>query len=239
MLRAHHLGLMPYRGAWALQERLRGERAAGAIPDTLLLCEHPPVFTVGRQDCRADWRASDTEITEAGIEMVQVNRGGRITYHGPGQLVGYFIVDLRGRGYGVREFVGRIEALVMRTLADFGVPAERDPRYPGVWVRGHDHLQKIAAIGLHISRGITQHGFALNVAPEMRHYRYIVPCGIADREVTSLKQLLGPACPTIGAVATAVVEKLPALFEGPYAASNVGRGPVVLTVPADSSCAGR
>lgn len=201
MIDIRQLGPIPYREAWALQEELRAARTQGMIPDTLLLCEHPPVFTVGRQECRADWRATFDTIARAGIEVIQVNRGGRITYHGPGQLVGYFIVDVRARAVGIRDFVTAIEALLIRTLHRFGVVGTRDARYPGVWVG----TEKVAAIGLHVSRGITQHGFALNVAPRLDAYAYILPCGIPDRGVTSLARLLDGRAPSMEQVTAAVV----------------------------------
>lgn len=194
------LGMMPYREAWELQEELRAARAQGMIPDTLLLCEHPPVFTIGRRDCRADWRATFETIARAGIEVIQVNRGGRITYHGPGQLVGYCIVDLPARRMGIRDFVTAIESLLIRTLHRFGVDGARDATYPGVWVGA----EKIAAIGLHVRRGVTLHGFALNVSPRMEAYAYIVPCGLHDRGVTSLARVLKERTPSMEQVTAAV-----------------------------------
>ncbi|MBI2345887.1 MAG: lipoyl(octanoyl) transferase LipB [Deltaproteobacteria bacterium] len=208
MIQISRLGMVPYLTAWDLQERLRADRATDLIPDTLILCEHPPVFTVGRQDCRVDWLAAPETIAQAGIDVVQVNRGGRITYHGPGQLVGYFIFDLRALAIGVRAFVTMIETLLIETLASLGIEGHRDPAHPGVWV-GRD---KIAAIGLHISRGITQHGFALNVRTDLEHYRYIVPCGIRDRGVTSMECCLGRNTPPMTEAIDAVARVTARVF---------------------------
>jgi lipoyl(octanoyl) transferase len=191
VIRLHDLGMVPYREAWRLQEDLRTQRLRDAIPDTLLLCEHPPVFTVGRQDCRADWRASFETIRAAGIDVVESNRGGRITYHGPGQIVGYWIVDLRARDCGIRDFVRKIEQILIDAVATFGVTAARDPINPGIWV-GPD---KLGAIGLHVRGGVTQHGFALNHTTALADYQYIIPCGLADRGVTTLERLLGDSTP--------------------------------------------
>lgn len=181
-----HKGCVPFREAFALQESLHVQRLLGKIPDTLLLLEHPPVLTTGRQDVATDWLLSQDDIRARGIEIVQTNRGGRITYHGPGQLVGYFICNLTARQVGVADFVRWIENGLIEVLAGYGVNAHRDPKHPGVWV-GND---KIAAIGLHVSHGVTLHGFALNVTTNLTPYSYCIPCGITDRGVTRLATLL-------------------------------------------------
>lgn len=209
MIAIEEWGLIPYHEAWRAQEALRAARAEHRIPDTFILCEHPPVFTLGRQDCVADFLAPRETIGAAGIEMVQVNRGGRITYHGPGQIVGYFIVDLTERAIGIRDFVHRIESLLIETVANFGVTAQRDAINPGIWVGRN----KLGAIGLHVSRGITQHGFALNVNPDLSHYQYIVPCGIADRGVTSLQQLCGTTVPSRNAVRNQLIASCEKIFQ--------------------------
>lgn len=227
MLAIRSLGRLPYRQVWELQEQLRQERAGGIIPDTLLLCEHPPVFTIGRQDCRTDWKATWECIAQAGIEVVQVNRGGRITYHGPGQLVGYFIVDLHARQCRIHDFVTWIENLLIATLARFDVRGRRDPAYPGVWVA----MMKVAAIGLHVSRGVTQHGFALNVAPDLTHYQYIVPCGIQGRGVTSLAEILTAPIPTLEVVSDLLGNLARQLFQ---TASKVGFSPASFGVAGTS-----
>ncbi len=208
MIECVDLGLINYNKAWEIQETLRGERERGEIPDRVLLLEHPPIFTLGKRVCEGDILSTKELIAADGIDVIKTNRGGRATYHGPGQLVGYFICSVsemarrsspsplwgEGQGEGdrgVKRFVFLIEELLIRVLADFGIQSNRDPVHPGVWV-GRD---KIAAIGLHVSRGITQHGFALNVSCDLSHYRHIVPCGIKNRGVTSIKQLLGKAPP--------------------------------------------
>lgn len=228
MIQHEDWGLIPYREAWDRQEALRAARANDDCPDTIIWCEHPRVFTTGRQDCRADWRASFAAIERAGIEIVSTNRGGRITYHGPGQLVGYFIMDLRARGIGVREFVRQIEALLIQAIAKFGVAATRDPIHPGVWVGS----EKVAALGLHVSRGITQHGFALNYAPQLADYHYIVPCGIADRGVTSLAALTGVA-PARPAVCATIERAAAQIFQDPL----VPASPASKVSPAAASAA--
>lgn len=234
MLTIHDWGTIPYRLAWERQEALRQQRLSGAIGDTLILCEHPPVFTTGRQDCTADWRADAETIARAGIDVVSTNRGGRVTYHGPGQLVGYCIVDLNARRLGVREFVHQIEALLIQTLADFDIVATRDCEHPGVWV-GAD---KVAAVGLHISHGVTMHGFALNYAPRLADYQYIVPCGIHDHGVTSIAALRGGTAPARATVVAAVQRWSAEIFsesraENYSAASNIG--PATST-PVDCGC---
>jgi lipoyl(octanoyl) transferase len=180
-----HKGCVPYLDAFALQESLHAARSNGEIPDTLILLEHSPVFTTGRQDVASDWLVSHDEIRARGIDIVSTNRGGRITYHGPGQLVGYFICDLQARQIGIADFVYWIESCLIEILSRYGITAHRDPAHPGVWV-GRD---KIAAIGLNVRRFVTLHGFALNVTTDMTPYSYCVPCGIIDRGVTRLETL--------------------------------------------------
>lgn len=219
MIAYHDWGTIAYQEAWSAQEALRRARAAQHIPDSFIVCEHPPVFTLGRQDCQTDFRVPRATIEAAGIEIVQANRGGRITYHGPGQLVGYFIFDLSARHLGVRDFVRRIESVLIATVRAFGVNADRDPRNPGIWV-GHN---KLGAIGLHVRRGITQHGFALNLNPDLTHYRYIIPCGIADRGITSLAKIRGAHTPSRAQVCQQVRATLAAVFyERGSIAENVG-----------------
>lgn len=205
MIECVDLGLISYTEAWGIQEELRARRERGDICDRLLLLEHPPVLTLGKRECEEDIVSSPEAIAADGIGIVKANRGGRITYHGPGQLVGYFIFDVAD--VGVKRFVCLIEELLIQLLSDFGIQSHRDGEHPGVWV-GRD---KIAAIGLHVSRGITQHGFSLNVDPDLSHYRHIVPCGIRGRGVTSMKMLMG-TCPAMDAVRTTLKTKLDGLF---------------------------
>ncbi len=191
-----YLGRVGYRSALALQQQLVALRRSGRVPDLLLLLEHPPVLTLGRNAGREHVLLSDDVLRARGVELVETNRGGDVTYHGPGQLVGYPIVDLRGpiRAAGKRlgpvDFVRRMEEVLIRTTADYGVATERVAGRTGVWTKANDLVaeKKIAAIGIHVSMGITSHGFALNVTTDLRDFAWIVPCGIADRGVTSLEQ---------------------------------------------------
>ena len=189
-------GRMPYADGLALQRRLIAARKAAAIGDVLLLLEHPPVLTLGRNATRANILATDAVLAQRGVEVHEVNRGGDVTYHGPGQLVGYPIVDLRGDLPGKRgphlgpvDYVRLLEEVLIRSCADFGVMAQRICRRTGVWTVGGGSVveKKIAAIGVHVSQGVTSHGFALNVTTDLRDFAWIVPCGISDREVTSLE----------------------------------------------------
>jgi lipoyl(octanoyl) transferase len=170
-------------------------RKAGEIPDALLLLEHPPVITLGRNARRDHVLASDEVLAQRGVELYECDRGGDVTYHGPGQLVGYPIFDLRqlrspedaGKALGAVAFVRRLEEVLIRTCGEFGVPATRVAGLTGVWT-DQPEPEKIAAIGIHISRGVTSHGFAINVATAMDDFRLIVPCGLHGRTVTSLER---------------------------------------------------
>ncbi|MCU1313807.1 MAG: lipoyl(octanoyl) transferase LipB [Acidobacteriaceae bacterium] len=188
-------GRVGYREALELQRRLVDLRRAGTIHDVLLLVEHSPVLTLGRNAGREHVLLSETDLRARGAELVETNRGGDVTYHGPGQLVGYPIFDLRGpirvasKRLGPVDFVRQIEEALIRTTADYGVVTERVAGRTGVWTRPSGTLpeKKIAAIGIHVSMGITSHGFALNVTTDLKDFQWIVPCGIADRSVTSLE----------------------------------------------------
>ena len=180
-----------YRETLTLQEDLHARRASGGIPDTLLLLEHRPVYTLGRSAQEASVLASDEWLAREGIERVETTRGGDVTYHGPGQLVGYPIVHLGEAGLRVLEYVDALEETLIRAVAAFGVAAGRDARNRGVWA-GND---KLAALGIRVSRQVAMHGFALNVAPRLEDYRGIVACGLRDAGVTSLARLLGSAPP--------------------------------------------
>jgi lipoyl(octanoyl) transferase len=193
-LDVRRLGRVPYPEALALQRSLVDERRAGRIPDTLLLVEHPHVLTLGvRGDGgRSHILATDEALALRGIEIHETGRGGDITYHGPGQIVGYPIIDLNPDRRDVHRYVRDLETVLIRTAADYGIDAGRIEGLTGVWVGD----QKLAAIGVRIARWITSHGFALNVTTDLDHFALIVPCGIADRGVTSLSRLLGgPADP--------------------------------------------
>jgi len=178
------LGRMDYGRALELQQRLVAERKQGLIPDQLLLLEHPHVITLGRNGRLENLLANDQVLGRAGISFYPTDRGGDITYHGPGQLVGYPILDLREWKRDVGAYVRAIEQVIIDTLADYGIAAGRIPKLTGVWVEE----RKIAAIGVHISRWVTSHGFALNVSTDLSYFQYIVPCGLT-RPVTSMERL--------------------------------------------------
>ena len=182
------LGRQAYASALRIQEERAEARKIGTVSDTLLLVEHEPVYTLGRNARESHVLASPAQLAREGIEVVRTGRGGDVTYHGPGQLVGYPIIDLRAMGKGVLWYVGSLEQALIRVLADFGLAGATDPVNRGVWIGRN----KIAAIGVRVSRHITQHGFSLNVHTDLTYYRNIVPCGLPDRGVTSL-HLLAPS----------------------------------------------
>jgi lipoyl(octanoyl) transferase len=203
------LGVVPYEEALELQRRLVEERKAGSIPDQLLLLQHPPVITLGakvRSD-RSHVLATEAMLDEAGVALFEAGRGGDVTYHGPGQLVGYPILDLRPDRCDVHRYVRDLEEMMIAMAAAFGVRAERIAGLTGAWVGAN----KLAAIGVRISRWITSHGFAFNVSTDLAHFGLIVPCGIADRGVTSLGELLGTP-PPLEAVESAAVASFAAVF---------------------------
>ncbi len=189
-----HLGRVDYAAGLDVQKKLVEARHENRIGNTLVLLEHPPVLTLGRNSSRANILASVEFLAYRGVEIHEINRGGDVTYHGPGQLVGYPILDLRsftvnGRRVGAVDYVRLLEESLIRALGDFAVPAQRIAGRTGVWTVAGGSIpeKKIAAIGVHISRGITSHGFALNVTTDLRDFELIVPCGISDRAVTSLE----------------------------------------------------
>lgn len=186
-----HLGRVDYPTGLDLQKQLVEARHDGHIGNTLLLLEHPPVLTLGRNASRDNVVASDEFLAYRGVEVHEINRGGDVTYHGPGQLVGYPIFDLRSftPRLGAVEYVRLLEEALIRACGDFGIPAQRVAGRTGVWTLpgGSVAEKKIAAIGVHIARGITSHGFALNVTTDLRDFELIVPCGIRNRAVTSLE----------------------------------------------------
>ncbi len=228
------LGRIGYTEAWTLQKRIVAARKAGSIPDVLLVCEHPHVITVGRNGKRENLLASEHVLRQKGVEFHASDRGGDITYHGPGQIVGYPILNLSAIRRDVVWYVRTLEEAMIRATAEFGIVAEREPGKTGIWVRPRElekdptqktpssqreerslptgsepsvdssaaadslgmvplagTAEKLAAIGVHISRWITSHGFAYNVSTDLRYFDLIVPCGIAERKATSLEKLLG------------------------------------------------
>jgi lipoyl(octanoyl) transferase len=184
------LGLIAYADACALQRRLVAARKANAVADVLLFSEHPHVITMGRNANRANLLASEQVLRQKNVELHTTNRGGDITYHGPGQIVGYPVVNLDKVKRDVGWYVRTLEEAMIRASADFGVSAYRVPGKTGVWVQATPTEEKLAAIGVHISRWVTSHGFAYNVSTDLRYFDLIVPCGIADRKATSLEKLL-------------------------------------------------
>ena len=178
------LGRTDYGQALELQHQLIAERQQGLIPDQLLLLEHPHVITLGRNGKASNLLASGEALSRAGISFYPTDRGGDVTYHGPGQLVGYPIVDLREWQRDVGAYVRAVEQTIIDTLAEYGISAGRIPKLTGVWVDD----RKIAAIGVHISRWVTSHGFALNVSTDLSYFQYIVPCGLT-KPVTSMAAL--------------------------------------------------
>lgn len=185
------LGQTPYLPAWELQKRLGQQVAEGRLPNVLLLLEHPHVYTLGRRGRESDILLAPEALAELGVEVHWTDRGGEVTYHGPGQLVGYPIINLRAWGGGPVKYVATLEKMLIATLARLGVRGESDGRPTGVWVGE----AKVAAIGVKISRGVTSHGFALNVCPDLSYFQHIVPCGLPGGQVTSLAQELGRAIP--------------------------------------------
>lgn len=180
----HDLGPMAYAPAFALQASLVERRKQGRIPDQLLFVEHPHVVTLGRNANLSNVLAAPELLARAGIDLQPTDRGGDVTYHGPGQIVGYPIFDLREWKRDVAAYVRAVEEVIIRALASFGVNAGRVAGATGVWVDG----AKVAAIGVHLSRWVTSHGFALNVSTDLSYFRYIIPCGLT-KPVTSLRQL--------------------------------------------------
>ena len=182
-----NLELEPYERAWKLQHALVKARQEGRLDDILILLEHESVITLGRLADASHILASADQLRQAGIAVQRIERGGDVTYHGPGQLVGYPILSLEAHGLGISDYMHALEEVLIRTLADFGLPAERRKGIIGVWVQG----SKIAALGARVERGVTYHGFALNVATNLAHFAFIVPCGLADAQVTSMQRELG------------------------------------------------
>jgi len=209
-LEIRRLGLVPYADALAMQRALVDERRAARVGDLLLLLQHPPVLTLGvRGDGgRSHILATDEMLDARGIDVCETGRGGDVTYHGPGQVVGYPILDLAPDRQDVHRYVRDLEEVLIRVAADFGVAAQRIAGLTGVWVGD----EKLAAIGVRISRWVTSHGFALNVATNLEDFKLIVPCGIADRGVTSLEQLLGRPV-DIAAVEERIAARFSALFD--------------------------
>ena len=212
------LGRVEYADGLRLMEAVRVARAAGVVPDTLLLLEHPAVITFGRAGKRQHLLASSAALAARGIELFDTERGGDVTYHGPGQIVGYPILDLAPDRRDVRRYVRDLEETMIRAAADCGVTAGRVPKLNGIWLgedaepRSAGPPRKLGAVGVHLSRWITSHGFAFNVSPRLEDFGLIVPCGLAGRGVTSLEaELRRPVA--VGAVAERLAARLAEIFE--------------------------
>lgn len=201
------LGRCGYREGLSIQRRLHARRLAGEIPDVLITVEHDPVFTVGRSGSDASILAPSESLAREGIEVIEVERGGDVTYHGPGQLVSYPIVDLRGYGRDIKGYIHRLEQAAIDTLASFGISGSRRPGHPGVWVDG----RKIASIGVYVRRWVTMHGIALNVATDPAHFAMIRPGGL-DVEAVSMSELIGRGV-DLDEVRPVFLSKISSLFD--------------------------
>jgi lipoate-protein ligase B len=227
-------GRIDYQEAWDMQKRLADEcKRDSDLPSKLLLLEHPPTYTLGRNGRIENLLLSEEELAQRGIGLFRVERGGDITYHGPGQLVGYPILNLRhvyaAFGLGqVREYVADLEEVLSQTLAKFGLNGRCNPKHRGVWIETPGGLNKIAAIGVRISGGISSHGFALNVAPDMDYFSGIIPCGITEFGTTSMTAELGREV-TIEEVLPCLTAAFEAVFSNPTPGSK--KSPVVCHLP--------
>ena len=227
------LGLVEYGSACELQRRVASARKGGSVPDVLLLCEHPHVITLGRSGKMSNLRAPEDLLRQMGVSFFETNRGGDITYHGPGQLVGYPILNLGEIRRDVAWYVRNLEEVMIRATAEFGIVSRRVPGRTGVWVdvrtasrpekeeeEMHQEEEKLAAIGVHLSRWVTTHGFAYNVSTNLRYFELIVPCGITGKRATSLEKLLGRRV-EIAEVAPRIVASLGGIFGlGPRASTR-------------------
>jgi lipoate-protein ligase B len=185
------LGLIDYKKAWDLQRDLWSRRAKGELPDLLLFLEHPHVITLGRRGNRSYLVASQEVLDAMGIPIYHVERGGDVTYHGPGQLVIYPILDLKGYGYRLIRYVDQLEEVTLRTLKDFGMEGKKDSLNRGIWVNG----EKIASLGVAIKRWVSFHGLALNYKTDLSYFDLIHPCGLVGKKMTSMEKILGEKVP--------------------------------------------
>ncbi len=202
------LGQIDYREAYELQKELLPQRLESRIADTLLLLEHPPTITVGKSGKLENVLVSPAELASAGVSLIFTDRGGDVTYHGPGQIVGYPILDLRERERDIHRYVHNLEEVLIRTLADYGIKSGRDHNHAGVWVND----EEIAALGLSVRKWITMHGFALNVNTEMNHFSLINPCGFTSKTATSMARLLGYELP-VDEVTKRLLDRFAEVFE--------------------------
>ena len=225
-----NLGSAGYLTVLDLQRELVKLRQEQRIPDTLLLVEHEPVITLGRRGSTSNILSSAEQLASQRIKVHQVERGGDVTYHGPGQLVGYPLIDLAERKIGVRQFVDLLEETIILTLADFDIRAGRQPPHRGVWVED----RKVAALGVAIKRWVSFHGFALNVSPNLDHYCHINPCELHHEQVTSMARLVGEP-PAMAVVIQKVVSRFAELFPGEWRAISVAEVFAGVQIEADGS----
>lgn len=202
------LGLIEYQEAYHLQRNLHRQRVEGKISDVLLLLEHPPTITIGKSGTLDHVLVSRERLAREGMSLFFTDRGGDATYHGPGQLVGYPIVDLRQRGKDLHGYVKKLEEVILRILRDFSIHGDRDECHPGVWVNG----EEIAAIGLSLRNWVSMHGFALNINVDLNHFSFIHPCGFSDRQATSMSKILGSQVPMQDA-ANSLISHFCAVFD--------------------------
>lgn len=209
---------MGYREAWAIQEDVHAQVMGGG-QERVLFVEHPPVITFGRRPgVSRNLLASDEQLARLGVEVVQSDRGGDITFHGPGQIVAYPIIRLNDHRFSVSGYVHALERAVVATLAGFGIVAQADPAAVGVWADDAGKPAKICALGVRIKRGVSLHGMALNVETKLDYFDLIVPCGLAGRAVTSMRKLMGDATPSIEQVKQSLKTHLSALMDDPHPA---------------------
>lgn len=239
LLRAHRLGRVEYEDGLSLQAAFAEARLADAVPDSVFLLEHPAVLTLGRAGKSQNIVAPQDLLASEGIQVFHTDRGGDVTYHGPGQIVGYPVVKLPPSRQDVKRYVTDLEEALIRTLARWGIEGTRVPGWTGVWVRGNfpGGVAKVAAIGVHLARWVTRHGFALNVATNLAHFGLIVPCGIQEAGVTSMERLLGRPVER-SEVEAALAEELAQRWEARLAWGAIGLRTICVAVtrggPADT-----
>ena len=200
--------MVEYGAAYQLQKKLHQQRVEGEVEDTLLLLEHPPTITVGKAGSINNILVPRETLSKMGISLYFVDRGGDVTYHGPGQLVGYTILDLSSRGGDLKRYVRDLEEVLIRTLEDFSIKAGRDPQHVGVWI----DQKKIASIGLSIREWVTMHGFALNVSTDLEGFSLIHPCGFKDRKTASIREL-SSFCPSLEQVTESLLQHFCEIFD--------------------------
>lgn len=202
------LGLIDYQEAWDLQKDIFNRRHHGEIEDTFFLLEHPHTYTLGKVAEKENLISSESQLKELGVSVYEIDRGGDITYHGPGQIVGYPIIKLSDWKEDTHQYLRGLEEVIIRTCAEYGLTAGRNPKYTGVWIGE----RKIAAIGIKVSRWITMHGFAFNINTDLSYFGGIIPCGIKDKDVTSLQRELDKEI-NLGEVKNILIEKFAEIFE--------------------------